>query len=132
MRDRIILRNMHFYGHHGVDAAERDLGGRFSFDVELVRDLTRAGETDNLNATVDYKAVYELVATIQRRGFYLLEALALNIAQGVLQTFDVDEVTVRARKQSVPLGGLIDYAEVEVTRTKDSLPEGNRPASSAI
>ncbi|MBM3472446.1 MAG: dihydroneopterin aldolase [Armatimonadetes bacterium] len=119
MRDRITLHNMHFYGHHGVGAAERDLGGRFSFDIELVRDLTRPGETDDLSDTVDYQAVYDLVAQIQRRGFCLLEALALNIARGILETFDVDEVTVRARKQSVPLGGLIDCAEVEVTRTRD-------------
>jgi len=120
MRDRITLRDMHFYGHHGIDAAERDLGGRFSFDIELVRDLTRPGETDDLNDTVDYQAVYDLVAQIQRRGFCLLEALALNIARGILEAFDVDEVTVRARKQSVPLGGLIDCAEVEVTRAKQS------------
>ena len=122
MRDRIVLRNMYFYGHHGVDAAERDLGGRFCFDIELVRDLTRAGETDDLNETVDYKAVYELVAEIQRRGFSLLEALALNIANGILDAFEVDDVTVRARKQSVPLGGLIDCAEVEITRTRRSPP----------
>ena len=118
MRDRITLKNMHFYGHHGVEAAERNLGGRFSFDIELVRDVTRAGETDDLHETVDYQAVYDLVAEIQRRGFHLLEALALNIARGILGAFDVDEVTVRARKQSVPLGGLIDHAEVEVTRAK--------------
>jgi len=116
MKDRIRLTNMHFYGHHGVDAAERDLGGRFSFDIELVADLSRAGQTDDLNDTVDYKAVYDLVAQVQRRGFHLLEALALNIANEILASFAVDEVTVRARKQSVPLGGLIDHAEVEVTR----------------
>jgi dihydroneopterin aldolase len=118
MSDRIRLANMHFYGHHGVESAERDLGGRFSFDVELVRDLTRPGETDDLNDTVDYKAVYDLVAEVQRRGFHLLEALALNMAQEILSRFDVDEVTVRARKQSVPLGGLIDHAEVEITRRR--------------
>jgi dihydroneopterin aldolase len=119
MSDRITLRNMHFYGHHGVDAAERNLGGRFSIDVELVRDLRQAGLSDDLSHTVDYKAVYDLVAGIQRRGFFLLEALAHHIAIGILEAFDVEEVTVRARKQSVPLGGLIDYAEVEVTRRKD-------------
>jgi len=116
MRDRITLKNMHFYGHHGVDAAERDLGGRFSFDIDLITDITRAGETDDLTHTVDYKAVYDLVAEVQRRGHNLLEALALEIATAILDEFGVEEVTVRVRKQSVPLGGLIDYAELEVTR----------------
>jgi len=121
MRDRIRLKSMQFYGHHGVDAAERDLGGRFAFDIELVADLTRAGESDDLSHTVDYKAVYDLVARIQRRGFNLLESLAHNIAHEILTAFEVEEVTVRARKQSVPLGGLIDYAEVELTRSKSDL-----------
>lgn len=121
MKDRIRLKSMQFYGHHGVDAAERDLGGRFAFDIELVTDLTRPGRSDDLNDTVDYKAVYDLVARVQRRGFNLLEALALNIACEILETFDVEEVTIRARKQSVPLGGLIDHAEVELTRSKSDL-----------
>ncbi len=123
MKDRIRLKSMQFYGHHGVDAAERDLGGRFAFDIELVRDLTQPGRSDDLNDTVDYKAVYDLVARVQRRGFNLLEALALNVAREILETFDVEEVTIRARKQSVPLGGLIDYAEVELTRSKGELEE---------
>ncbi len=121
MRDRIRLKSMQFYGHHGVDAAERDLGGRFAFDIELVADLTRPGESDDLSDTVDYKAIYDLVARVQRRGFNLLESLAQNIAREILQAFEVEEVTVRARKQSVPLGGLIDYAEVELTRSKSDL-----------
>ena len=91
--DTIRIHNMSFYGYHGVDASERDLGGNF------------------------YKAVYELVAQIQGgHSFRLLEALAHAVAEGILQHFDVSQVTVRIRKAAVPLGGLIDYAEVEVTR----------------
>ncbi len=119
MKDRIRLVNLHFYGYHGVEAAERDLGGRYAIDVELVADLRSAGTTDDLNQTVDYKAVYDLVAQVQRRGYALLEALAENVAAQILATFPVGEVTVRCRKQSVPLGGLIDYAEVEICRTRE-------------
>ena len=115
--DRIRIVNMSFYGHHGVDPSERALGGRFSFDVELGLDLRPAGENDDLTKTVDYSAIYELIATVQAgRKFMLLEALAHTIAEAILAQFPVDEVTVRARKHSVPLAGLIDYTEVEITR----------------
>lgn len=117
--DRIRIVNMSFYGHHGVDPSERALGGRFSFDVELALDLTAAGESDDLAQTVDYAAVYELIAQVQAgRKFLLLEALAHHIAQAILAQFAVDAVTVRARKHSVPLAGLIDYTEVEITRRR--------------
>ena len=118
-RDCIRLVNMTFYGHHGVDDSERRLGGRFAMDLELVRDLSEAGRTDDLTQTVDYKAVYELVCRIEAGKHYLLmEALAQDVAMTVLAEFEVDEVTVRVRKQSVPLGGLVDHTEVEMTRRR--------------
>lgn len=118
-RDRIRLVNMRFYGYHGVDDSERRLGGKFAMDVELVRDISVAGRTDDLTQTVDYKAVYDLVSRVEAsKSYLLLEALAHDVAEAILKHFAVEEVTVRARKQSVPLGGLVDYAEVEITRRK--------------
>ena len=116
--DTIRIHNMSFYGYHGVDASERDLGGKFHVDVELGLDLRPAGESDELADTVDYKAVYDLVAEVQRSNrFRLLEAFAHAVAEGLLANFAVDQVTIRVRKASVPLGGLIDYTEVEITRS---------------
>ena len=34
-RDKIILKNMQFYGYHGVFSAEREMGERFEVDLEL-------------------------------------------------------------------------------------------------
>jgi len=117
--DAIRIHNMSFYGYHGVAASERDLGGKFHVDVELGLDLRPAGMSDALDHTVDYKAVYELVAEIQRTNrFRLLEAFAHAIAEGILADFGVQQVTVRVRKASVPLGGLIDHVEVEITRSR--------------
>ena len=117
MADKVRLTNMIFYGHHGVGEAEREVGGRFSIDVEMVLDLRAAGAGDDLEKTVDYAAVYDLVRRIEsHRNYRLLEALAERIAGGVLAGFPVDEVTVRVRKNSVPIVGILDCAEVEITR----------------
>ena len=119
-RDCIRIVNMTFYGHHGVEQSERELGGRFAVDVELYLDLEPAGATDDLSQTVDYKAVYGLVRDVESaRNYELVEALAHDVAEGILDSFDkVDEVVVRVRKQSVPLGGLIDHTEAEIRRSK--------------
>ena len=123
-RDVIRMTNMIFYGHHGVAESERTLGGKFAMDVELFCDLSEAGRTDNLAMTVDYKAVYDLVSLIESAHKYmLLEALAHDVAQGLLRQFAVDAVTLRVRKNSVPLGGLIDHTEIEIHRTRDDLIE---------
>ena len=118
-RDCIRIVNMTFYGHHGVEASERELGGRFAVDVELYLDLAPAGASDDLSKTVDYKAVYKLVREVESaRSYELVEALAHNVAEQIIARFAVDEVVVRVRKQSVPLGGLIDYTEAEIRRSK--------------
>ena len=119
--DCIRIVNMTFYGHHGVEESERELGGRFALDVELYLDLAPAGRSDDLTKTVDYKAVYDLVRTVEgQRRYQLLEALAHDVAEAILANFEVEQVTVRARKQSVPLGGLIDHTEVEIRRSRQA------------
>ncbi len=119
-RDVIRMVNMTFYGHHGVADSERELGGKFSLDIELFCDVREAGRNDDLSKTVDYKAVYEVAREVEEsRSYMLLEALAHDVAEAILARFEVDAVTIRARKQSVPLGGLIDYTEVEIHRTRD-------------
>jgi len=115
--DRIRLVNMSFYGYHGVSAAEKETGRRFEVDCELAVDLAEPGKTDRLTDTIDYGAVYELVADIvQNRSFSLLEGLAGKLAMEILAAFPVIEARIKVRKLTPPINGNIDYIEVEVIR----------------
>lgn len=62
--DYIHLKDMQFYGYHGVLAAETTLGQRFRANVSLAVDMTKAGETDDLSYTVNYAEVYALCRDI--------------------------------------------------------------------
>jgi len=53
---------------------------------------------------------------VEERDFNLIEGLAEAIAQEILGAFDVDAVVVRVRKPHAPVGGLLDFAEVEIRR----------------
>ena len=116
MGDVIRLLGMQFYAYHGVDPGERELGQRFEVDVELSLDLRRAGEHDELDATVNYRSVYDLAAAAMDPPCMLLEAVAERIASGILKGFEVTQVVVRIRKPSVPIGGVLRCAEVEIRR----------------
>jgi len=119
MSDRIRLVNMSFYGYHGVHTDERRMGKKFYIDVELALDLTAAGRSDDLAQTVDYAQVYALIREIEGgKQYSLLEALAEDIAQRLLERFPAREVIVRARKTEVPVGGVMDHVEVEITRAR--------------
>lgn len=119
MSDRILLHEMAFYAHHGLSPEEQAAGQVFIVDLEVEADLHRAGHTDDLADTLDYRDLYERVGQVMRNDRYrLLEAVAEAIAHRVLDVDRVEAVTVRVRKPHVKLGGPLQHAAVEVTRRK--------------
>lgn len=120
MSDRIVLANMAFEARHGVHDWEKTQPQRFELDVELELDLQLAGGSDDLAATVDYGAVYDRVREIaDGPSVDLLETLAERVAERVLDTdARIAAVVVRVRKPEVKLGGPLDYAGVEITRSR--------------
>lgn len=113
----IRLRNARFYAHHGVLDAERSNGGLFEIDAELTCDLLEAEAEDNLKKTVDYEKVYSFIKEIVAgKRFFLIESLASRICRSILQNFPVvQKITVKVRKPSPPLGGVVEHVEVEHT-----------------
>ncbi|MDP6500229.1 MAG: dihydroneopterin aldolase [Candidatus Marinimicrobia bacterium] len=117
----IRLKNMQFYGYHGVSESEKHLGGKFEVDVEMKTDFQKAFASDNLEATIDYEAVYKTVDNcVKNDNYYLIESLADSIAKQILVRFSVSEITVRVRKPHAPINGVLDTVEVEISRKKEN------------
>jgi dihydroneopterin aldolase len=116
--DRLLLEGMTFFGRHGVLAAERELGARFSVDVDLSADLRLAGRSDRLEDTVDYSRVYEVVReVVEGEPCNLLETVAERIAGRLVAMGRVQRATVLVRKRP-PLEGEFRAFGAEVTRTR--------------
>src|SRR5262249_31482029 len=101
-RNRVIVEISGLEGSatHGVDASERDTPQSFLFDVTL--DVPEPAE-DAIEATVDYRAVRDLVRSVAgQRSYRLLESLAAATADALAAEFAVDAVTVRVRKPGIP------------------------------
>ncbi len=118
--DIIRLHNAVFYAYHGVLSDEQNLGGKFEVDVDLYCDLSPGARTDSLKQTVDYEKVYDSIRSlILEKKYFLLEAVAGVIAKGILKRFrQVKRVTIRVRKPHAPVKGVVDYVEVELTRSR--------------
>lgn len=117
--DKIILKNMKFFAYHGVLEEERLNGQYFFVDTVMSVDLKQAGKTDELGDTVDYSAVYNIIKDItENNKFRLIECLADNISREIMSRYkNIKEILVRIRKPDAPIGGELDWAEVEITRT---------------
>jgi dihydroneopterin aldolase len=117
--DRILLAAMRFEVRLGVTEEERATLQPIEVDVEMAFDLAEAGRTDDLARTVDYGWVFGLCREIaEGRTFNLLEALAESIAAVILDRAPVGQVRVRVRKLRVPVEGRLEYAGVEIVRSR--------------
>ncbi len=115
--DKIRLQNMVFYAYHGVTTAEKETGRRFEVDCELGLDVAAPGDSDLLTDTIDYGAVYSVIeSVVTGKAYSLVERIAAELAEIILDSFPVYEVTIRVRKRIPPIPGHVDFIEVEVTR----------------
>ncbi len=117
--DKILLQGLVFFGRHGCHAAERELGQKFSVDIEMGGDLALACASDDMNDTVDYIAVYNATRDIiEGESAFLLEHLAQKIADFCLSDKRVLDVRVRIRKPHVAVPGALDYLGIEIFRKR--------------
>ena len=110
----IRLQNATFFAHHGVSKEEQQTGGRYEVDVEVKLDFGKAAQEDNLNHTLCYGSIYQIVEhVVQHKKFALIERMAYLIANQVSELSDrIESVEVAVRKRNPPVGGTVDAAEV--------------------
>jgi 7,8-dihydroneopterin aldolase/epimerase/oxygenase len=113
----IEITGLSLYTHHGVSAAEREVGQRLVLDLRLEVGECDATVTDMVEDTVDYAVVCERVALIaQQRTYRTLERLCSAIADRLLTDFDAEEVWVKATKPEPPIALSVEEVAVEVRR----------------
>lgn len=117
--DRIELRGLRAVGICGALPEEQERPQPFEVDLVVHVDLARAGETDDLDDTVDYGALGATATSIVSGGrFVLLERMAQVIADAVLADARIDAVTVAVRKLRPPVPFELDTSGVTITRSR--------------
>jgi len=117
LMDKVSLRGIDVYAHHGVHPAERELGQRFVIDVDLWVDCAIAARTDSLTAALDYTEVHRRICAVTaENSFHLIEALAGRLCRALLEGFPVDRVRVRVKKPNPPIPSFLGTAAVTFER----------------
>ena len=118
--DRIILKDLGFYGYHGVFAEEAKLGQRFIIDIELGTELTAPATTDDLTTGISYADIYDVIkAAFETPRRQLIEAVANAIIEQLFQSFQsVDWIILRLRKPEAPIAMVRGEAAIELHRVR--------------
>ena len=115
----IEITGLSLYTHHGVTEAEREVGQRLILDLRLEVGDADAMVTDDVEHTIDYGVVCQLVALVaQQRSYKTLERLCSAIADRLLEDFDIEQLYVKATKPEPPIPLPVESVSVEVWRER--------------
>lgn len=99
--DRIIIADLVARCVIGVNERERRDKQDVLVNISIYTDLRETGETDSLEAAVDYRSVKKrVIAMVEASRFKLIEALAGAIANVCLEDQKIAKVKVRVEKPS--------------------------------
>lgn len=110
---KIELEGMEFKAYHGCLEQEKVRGNQFVVDFEGELDLSAAAESDNLNDTLNYADIYEIVAYEMSIPSELLENVAGRIVKAIEKSFpQLVRFSVRVSKKRPPVEGVTQWSRV--------------------
>ncbi len=87
MRTSVKLERMRFHAFHGVMEQERRVGNDFEVTIEVFYPFKRVFFSDNLNDTLAYEELYEIVKEQMAKPSRLLEHVAGRIIVAIEKKF---------------------------------------------
>ncbi len=134
-RITVSLVNLTFFAHHGVIPQENTVGNEFTVDLNVYLDPQRLEEDsmrscneenlvrteenqvvtgENLEHTVSYADLYEIVKSEMNKPCQLLETVAIRIAGRIRTTYpDLLGGDIRIMKTTPPIPGITGSAAVK-------------------
>ncbi|HPE55108.1 MAG TPA: dihydroneopterin aldolase [Bacteroidales bacterium] len=109
----IALEGMEFHAYHGCFAEEQVTGNTFFVDIYFDTDTSVAEDTDDLNETVNYAEVYEIIKAQMELKSKLLEHVGKRIIDAITKRFpEVETIELKVSKMNPPIGGKVDNVSV--------------------
>lgn len=111
----ISIEGMEFFAYHGCFKEEQIIGTKFTVDLFMETDTAEAETSDNLSKTVNYQAVYGLVAEEMNIKSNLLENVARRILDRLKREYPrVTASRIKISKMNPPVGGKVERVSCEL------------------
>jgi len=119
--DKVFIEGLEIEALIGIYDWERRIRQPLRLDLEMAFDNRKPAGTDNINDTLDYKAISKrLIAYVENSGFGLVETLAEHCAQLVLDEFGVTWLRLKLSKPGAVRGA--QAVGVLIERTREHTP----------
>ena len=108
----ITVEGIRVFGYHGHLPEEAVLGGHFIVNIWVEADTSEVEKTDNLNQTVDYVKIIDIVKEQMVIRADMIEVPAKRIVDAILPLNKVKKVTVELEKVLPPIDASFDKISV--------------------
>lgn len=116
----IYINDLRFHAFHGVMPQERLTGNDYSVDLRVGYDVSSAMLSDDVNDTINYAGLHEIVRQEMSVPSQLVERVAYRIADRISRRYpDVSRMDVKVTKLNPPLGADCHGAGVELHLIND-------------
>lgn len=108
----ISVEGIRVFSYHGHLPEEAILGGHFSVNVWVQLDSSQVEKSDDLNDTVDYVQITEIVIKQMSIRADMIEVPAKRIVDQILRLKKVQKVKVEVEKNKSPINVMFDKISV--------------------
>ena len=103
--NRLLLKDVRLFAFHGVLEQERAVGAYYTLNVVVDTDFSHAMATDELEGTISYADIYEVVKREMAVPSQLLEHVAGRICTAIFNTFPAaTRIQLDIIKENPPMG----------------------------
>ena len=104
-RDHVFIQDLRIETHIGIFEWEQRIKQIVSLDLDMACDVAKAAATDQIDDTLNYKAVAKrLIQFVSESQVDLVETLAERCAEIILKEFDVPWLRLRISKPGAVRG----------------------------
>jgi 7,8-dihydroneopterin aldolase/epimerase/oxygenase len=112
----VHLKDLKFYAHHGLFAGEEKVGG--SFEVNLTVWYEPSAPITQLEQTINYVTLFEMVKQRMHERSSLLEMVAQGICSNIYTRFSViQKIELSIYKCSPPIEGFEGKTGITMIKT---------------
>jgi dihydroneopterin aldolase len=113
MTNKILVQGINIYAFHGCLEEESKIGSDYIVDVELTTNFMHSTATDELEDTIDYVEINQIVEKEMLQRSKLIEHVAYRIIKTIKAKYEsVIGLKVKVTKIAPPINGNVDKVAV--------------------
>ena len=114
MKSKIILEDIKIYAYHGVLPEEAIIGNHYVVYLEVHSDLEKASQSDDLNDTINYAEINQIVHQEMEIRSQLLEHVIGRIIKKIETAFpQITFIKIKLTKTVPPMPGEMKGVSLE-------------------